>query len=404
MLPDEKKEIVNSTKIVVRLLNGLLRGCEFTLFEGNTLFLVTEENAVNEQHKGSVLPDNTIYIPAEQAESNFEIVVSDDETECVFLREMREESALGRIIAPNVIHYVGSLAFAWRHEHEHFTDTILNGVENDKLVENASLASDDKPASKSRWYAWTAIILIVGVLAVAGYVSLTQTQRQIDSVAALLDFAPDDYQIVYGHDKSLYIFAKNDKATDWAVQTLIRTPPRQHLNVVNVITEAERIGRWIESHWPTLKFHQIRLDDPRKPVIRVSKERTALTEKEKNVFIENVKKHFPYADAVIIEYLEDNTLKAIAEQGLKKMAPSYRVINTGDSITFVILGVIEDGMLENIKNYVNQYYQQWGERYVHFSVELKTDWFKDKSFKFGEQGYIKLGAGHWFFPNNPYQE
>lgn len=408
MLPGEEKITANNAEIVVRLLNGLLRGCEFTLAEGNTLFLVTEEDAINEQHKGSLLPDNTIYIPAEQMGGNFEIVVARDETRderCdVFLREMREDGAQGRLIAPNTIVYIEHLAFAWRHKHETFADDILSCVDNDATADSEQSASDATPVAKGRWYKWLAVIAIVGALSAAGYVSLTQTQRQIDSVSALLSFAPDDYQIVYGHDKALYIFARNDKAADWAVQTLIRNPPRQHLNVVSILTEEVRMARWVESHWPMLKFHQIRLNDPRQPVIRVSSERTSLTEKQKSDFIAEVKKHFPYAEHINIEFLEDKTVKAIAEQGLKQMALSYREINNGGSVTFVILGVIEDGMLERIKNYVNQYYQQWGARYVHFSVELKTDWFKDKSFKFGEQGYIKLGAGHWFFPNNPHQE
>lgn len=404
MLPGEEKEMTHSAKIVVRLLNGLLRGCEFTLLEGNTLFLVTEESAINEQHKGSLLPDNTIYIPVEQAEDNFEIVVTSDETVGVFLREMREESVLGRVIAPNDIIYVGSLAFAWRHENASFTDAILNGIDGDKTVKEDTDDVAYKQTIKKKWYRWSAILLLVSAVSLAGYVSLTQTQRQIDSVATLLNFAPEDYQIIYGNDKSLYIFSKNDKATDWAIQTLIRTPPSQHLQVVNVTTEEARIGRWVEHHWPAIKFHQIRLDNPKSPVIRVSKERTSLSEKERNLFIENIKKDFPYTDTINIEYLSDNTVKTIAEQGLKKMALSYRMVNSNDSVTFVILGVIEDGVLENIKNYVNQFYQLWGTRYVNFSIELRTDWFKDKSFKFGEQNYIKLGTGHWFFPNNQHQE
>ncbi|MGL9736009.1 MAG: PrgH/EprH family type III secretion apparatus protein [Symbiopectobacterium sp.] len=40
------------------------------------------------------------------------------------------------------------------------------------------------------------------------------------------------------------------------------------------------------------------------------------------------------------------------------MALSFHEIDNGDTITFVIFGVIDDGILESIKNFVNQYYQQ----------------------------------------------
>ncbi|WP_306461289.1 PrgH/EprH family type III secretion apparatus protein, partial [Pseudomonas fluorescens] len=42
--------------------------------------------------------------------------------------------------------------------------------------------------------------------------------------------------------------------------------------------------------------------------------------------------------------------------------------------------------------------QQWGERYVHFAIELKDDWLKGKSFQYGPQGYVKMTPSSWYFP------
>ena len=43
-------------------------------------------------------------------------------------------------------------------------------------------------------------------------------------------------------------------------------------------------------------------------------------------------------------------------------------------------------------------YLQWGDRYVHFAIELKDDWMKGKSFQYGADGYIKMTPSSWYFP------
>lgn len=398
MLLDEDRHIDKEKRIVVRLLNGVLRGCEFALLEGNTLFLSADEETISKQYNGTQMPENTIYIPAEQADVSFELIVKLGDSCDVYMREISDDVSAMIALSENEVITVGMQKFVWRNQHAEFSDVILSEEYSDSAKIQSSTTTDIVKNTKSVWYKTLAVFAFLSAVFVAGYGYLTGTQRQLDNVSTLLNFASDDYQIVYARDNWIYVFARSEKATDWAIQTMIRNPLRQQVNVVNAVSEEERISRWVETYWPALKFHQIRLSDPQHPVFRMSTERNELSEKARGDFIAALKEKFPYIDSVRLDNLEDKTIRSIANQGLKKMALSFREIDNGDTITFVIFGVIEDGMLESIKNFVNQYYQQWGGRYVHFSVELETDWFKDKSFKFGEQSYIKLGAGHWYFP------
>lgn len=398
MLLDEDRNIDKEKRIVVRLLNGVLRGCEFSLLEGNTLFLSTDEETISKQYNGTQMPDNTIYIPAEQTDVSFEIIVKRGDSCDVCMRELSDDGTTMIALSENEVITVGMQKFIWRNQHSEFSEEILFGEYPDSARVPSSTITEVARNTKSVWYKTLAAGVLLSAVFVAGYAHLTGTQRQLDNVSTLLNFASDDYQIVYARDNWIYVFAGSEKATDWAIQTMVRTPLRQQVNVVNIASEEARISRWVETYWPALKFHQIRLSDPQHPILRVSAERNELSEKVRDDFISALKEKFPYMDSVRLDNLEDKTIRSIANQGLKKMALSFREIDNGDTITFVIFGVIEDGMLESIKNFVNQYYQQWGGRYVHFSVELETDWFKDKSFKFGEQSYIKLGAGHWYFP------
>ncbi|QZN94797.1 PrgH/EprH family type III secretion apparatus protein [Symbiopectobacterium purcellii] len=398
MLLDEDRNIDKEKRIVVRLLNGVLRGCEFALLEGNTLFLSTDEKTISKQYNGTQMPDNTIYIPAEQTDVSFEIIVKLSDSCHVYMREISDDGSPMTALSENEVITVGMQKFAWRNQYSEFSDDILSGEYPDSAKAQASATAEVVKNTKSVWYASLAAVALLSAVFAAGYGYLTGTQRQLDNVSTLLNFASDDYQIVYARDNWIYVFAGSEKASDWAIQTMVRNPLRQQVIVVNIASEEERISRWVETYWPALKFYQVRLSDPQHPMLRISKERNELSEKVRGDFIAALKEKFPYMDSVRFDNLEDKTIRSIANQGLKKMALSFREIDNGDTVTFVILGVIEDGMLESIKNFVNQYYQQWGVRYVHFSVELETDWFKDKSFKFGEQSYIKLGAGHWYFP------
>ena len=84
--------------------------------------------------------------------------------------------------------------------------------------------------------------------------------------------------------------------------------------------------------------------------------------------------------------------------GLARQALPFRRHNHPDSVTFVIEGSLDDGELQRARQFVDGYYRQWGSRYVQFATELKDDWLKGKSFKYGNQGYVKMETGHWYFP------
>jgi len=69
-----------------------------------------------------------------------------------------------------------------------------------------------------------------------------------------------------------------------------------------------------------------------------------------------------------------------------------------NSITFTVQGALADTELQAVRDYVSGFYRQWGDRYVHFEIELHDDWLKGKSFQYGPQGYIKMTPSSWYFP------
>lgn len=108
MLLDEDRNIDKEKRIVVRLLNGVLRGCEFALLEGNTLFLSTDEKTISKQYNGTQMLDNTIYIPAEQADVSFEIIVKHGDSSEVSMREISNYGSPMTVLLENEVITVGA--------------------------------------------------------------------------------------------------------------------------------------------------------------------------------------------------------------------------------------------------------------------------------------------------------
>lgn len=403
---NETVEPINT--VVVRLLSGLLRGCEFTLPLGKTLFLVNDEDTIKQQHQGTVLADNTIFIPARDNGCNFELLVSDDDAQPVILREIQEvddldqeESIPEKAIPANEIITVGEQKLAWRNSNDVFSDEIL-GELGDKDIPPTDTQNDEElnPPVKHSWWKWLVIFIILGCFLFASYIYLTETQRQISSVSDFLDGGVGHYNIVSGKDKKIYIIASNNKSAEWATQSMVRVPQPYHTQVLASGTEALRIGKWIESNWPYVILQRIILDNPKQPVLELSSERTKLNELDRKNLIASVTSIIPYADNVVIKKVSDKRIKMLARDGLEKMALSFTEIKNSNSVTFVIRGAIEDGELERIKSFITEYHKVWGMKYVQFALELKNDWLKGKSYKYGEQGYVKLAPGHWYFPRD----
>ncbi|WP_279051188.1 PrgH/EprH family type III secretion apparatus protein [Cedecea davisae] len=401
---EERENNEPRRQLVVRLLNGMLRGCEFTLVSGKTLFIISDEQAIRQQHHGTILPDSTIYIPAKKSDSNFEILVPEEEEQPVILRVIQEYNSTENTFPADTIVTVGGQKLAWREMQDCFsTDILAEPTDEFTDINNMAVEPGPRPPKKQWWKALIALG-IVGCISFAGYTYLTETQRQITSVADFLNNPDGNYQIIYGNDKIIYVLAENDKSAQWAIQSMVRSPQPYRTKVLTIGSEEQRIGKWVESNWPQVKFHRIRLVEVKHPVLEISIERTKLSDVERNKFISSLIKNVAYADSISISEVSDKKIKSLAADGLNKMAMSFTEINNGNSVTFIIRGAIEDGELERLKEFITNFYQAWGGGYIQFALELKNDWLKGKSYKYGSQGYVKLSPGHWYFPRSLHKE
>lgn len=388
-------------KIVFKLINGSLRGCEFLLPPGKTLFIVSGENEISHHNQGTISSENAIFIPSRNPGCNFEIIVSED-ANAVTLREIQEEGFHETITVPHEIFIVGDQKFAWRHEGEDFLGEAFFSSESEveKSSVSAKTEGEVQPASKFWWCKILFVLAILTCISYGAYTIITETDRKINSVSDYLSSSAGNYHVIYGKDKKIYIMAFSEQAAQWAIQTMVRSKKTEETQILTTRAEELRITKWIEANWAQVKSHRVILNNPEIPIIEISRERSRLDEKQQKDFIHSVLENMPYAKKCRVKKVSDARLKAKARDGLNKLAQTFAEMDNKESVTFVIQGAIEDGELERVKKFIKDYYQTWGGEYVQFAVELKDDRLKGKSFKYGDQGYIKISPGHWHFSGN----
>jgi len=87
-----------------------------------------------------------------------------------------------------------------------------------------------------------------------------------------------------------------------------------------------------------------------------------------------------------------------AKAGLERLGVAYERSGSSDSVNYAIQGNLTDIDLTRLHAFTSGFYRDFGMRYVIFSVVLKDDVLKGKSFKYGDSGYVKMAPQHWFFP------
>ena len=382
--------------IVIRLLNGILRGCEFELAAEKTLFIVGNEDSLLAQQHLPTLPENSIFVPMASGGINFEVHAEETLSDTLMLHELAVDGPANETPCTlNTVCHIGLLAFAIRRTEDTWSKEVTS-----YLQAAPQPPRDPLPLVKKRGFRHLLIAITAALLggSVLFFYPWDITQRQIISLSDVLGDKTSKYQILSGRDHQLYVIANNERDTSWARQAIVRSDFSKQAQALSQQDEAQRIRTWLAENEPGLNYHRLILDKPLKPQLVLSQERNALSPEARGSLASKLKIELPYASNVDIVSASDQSIAQQAQDGLERLATPFTRINNPDSVTFVIQGALADSELQSIRTFVDDYYRQWDGRYVQFAIELKDDWLKGKSFKYGNQGYVKMTTQHWYFP------
>lgn len=376
---------------VLRVFNGPLQGCEFDLAQPRTLFVVGSEATFCSIEQPLSVPQDAIYIPLECGGRNFEVLLDDNGCSGCVVRILGDEGVVDRVIPFQSLENISELLIAVRPLDEVWrSELLIRGPAVLAATEPARV-----PGTVSRRVAVGAVLAIMAGLAMFGWYASRPTP--VSSVEALIAGGNNSMVVVYGRDRAIYVFADSERDAAWGRQVLVRNG-YSATQVMTTYDERRRLESLVSSLAPQLAYHRMDLSDPLVPQLRVSRQRSLLPPGLQRRLESALVAVAPYAREIKIVHSDDDELLHLAEQGLQRLALPFTRHTHADGVTFTVEGSLEDAELQALGDFVTAFGQQWGERYVHFAIELKDDWLKGKSFQYGPQGYIKMTPSSWYFP------
>lgn len=379
---------------IVRLLNGILKGCEYPLSVGKTLFISADCDQLESEGAFPSFPADCVLIPADGGGVNFELICAATPDHGVLLRRLDDSGAEDVPLVSNQPIILGALALVVRSADEKWTHEVLN-------YQQVTPAAPVKPkaAGRAKWVLIAVAAMVCAALMVSQLNSTDARAREIVALTQQLGDEPGKYRMFPGRDGVLYVLADNERDAAWGRQSLVRLKSSQSIKINSHQDEKQRIEHWLSHNYPKLNLHKLQFENPTEPLLMVSRQRGQLTEAQRVDIRRGLMQQLPYAEDIRFSEVDDDIVAAQAEEGIKKLAVNYTRIDNQDSVTFVINGTINDGERQRIRYFVEEYDRQWNGKYVQFAIELKDEWLKGKSFKYGHDGYVKMTPGHWYFPS-----
>jgi len=372
---------------VLRILNGPLQGCEFPISEPRTLFIVAPLNLLGDAKCPVSVPADAIFVPLEHGGCNFEVLLDESGVQVRLL----DESAQARHLVFQRSEHVGGLHIGL-HAHDQRWEPEHVALQPGPLHQDVARRWPRKTFVKwlSGGLALSLLVASVGVWSVPVHAPETDVRQLIAGASA-------EVEVVHGRDKTVYVFVASERDAGWSRQVLMRNNLLS-AKVLVMDQERRRLEKLLVDHDPQLAWHSLDLKNPSIPRLLVSAQRNVLSPDAQTRLLEVVLQAAPYARDVAVQMQDDHLLADLAEQGLQRLSLGFNRVEYGDSVTFAVAGNLQDSELAAARHYVDGFYRQWGDRYVHFTVELKDDSLKGKSFQTGPQGFIKTTSSSWHFP------
>ncbi|WP_082203834.1 PrgH/EprH family type III secretion apparatus protein [Winslowiella iniecta] len=380
---------------VIRFMNTLLVGCEYVIREERTTYIVADRHTLESVQQNTDDPA-TIYVLDDRINTRFDILFS----AAMSLPQLvtgNESQAVTRSVNFHQLINVDEVHFVLRPEYSEWQQPLEEVSRSEEASDNDIFAPAKVPHKP--WKKML-LLLLLAVMGLSGcYLLYDRNECEINSVTLALGGKPQEFNSFVGGDGRIYIFARTAQSSNRAWQSLIKNPDSRDVTVLNAKAEEEKISREIMARWPQVRFHGIRFDDPAKPEIILSQERAEMIPvAQLNNISAKLSMLFSWVKVFTFSYISDNSIINTAEQGILSITPYFNKRQNADSVTFSVVGKINDSELNAIKDIVTDFRKQWSGGYIQFDIKLEEDRLKGKSWRYGADGYVKTAAEQWFFP------
>lgn len=403
---DDQGQDRSGSGFVFKVLGGSLNGIEFSL-EPQDYFIYVGDGQTEQDSLARA--ERTLHIPTNGARDNFIVQLSSLADDVQFsVTVCGQAGQQNQLLMLNSVCEVEGVYFAVRRAGQSWSDEVRQGVPVPVALSHPSAqVAADQPLTQARpsggrgrFLRYALLLVLVGLVAAAGwrYNRAGRGPDPVVSAAGELQKLVGDrpgYSLHPGRGGVKYLFASNLNQSQWVQQALVRENFTSHWRVVTPKAEVTRLSAILEQN--NIAFYAIRLSDPAHPVLLLSSTRSrtdaASLAHVNQVFLDAA----PYANDLNIVLYEDAQVLDKAQQGLKALGIEYQILQSESAVTLSTWIPSADVDLNVFSRFVSDFYQNWGQNYVKFSVDIREDTMKGRSFKYGQEGVVTMNKSHWSF-------
>ena len=391
----------NKMPIVLRLLNTAMSGCEYPLTQ-KTLFIVAGEEKLASVAGNYTLHETSqvFYIPGPEGDAsiNFEIELPSTLSCLVRIRELSETETKEHEVEFQKAVQIGGVTFALRHENDSWDDGILNHNSAEKIN---TLSAEN---NRMKVAVAAGIILLIGLITAGSLLWLNSQNRQLTTLSEQISPGVTDFRIFNGRNGTKYVLVSSERDYHWVKQSLVKMPTDFPVQVLTRKSLEDQLSQRLNRQWPELGIRRLDFNDAGQPCIVLGSQHRAMTAEQQQEIQSALQAQLFWKEKVIVLRQDDRQLEAAADKVTASVRGSVEKIRLADKLTYRITGELDDAQLQNLKEGITNFDALWGHGYVNFIISQKHDWLKDKSFKYGDDGYIKIKPGHWYFSKPTFQE
>jgi len=388
---------------VFKVLSGALNGIEFTL--GKQDYFVCVGDAKGQQQNLN-FAERTLYLPSTESSNNFILNLGgqpdEGKFEVTICYPSHQET---RNLDFNNVCEIEGVYFAIRPENTEWSEQVKKGVlPTPALITDSVIISPQADTAYEQPRNWKVILSVIVLLTVmtAGTAVGWKYLHSRPTFSALASTQFEQlvgeragYIVEVGSDDINYLFASTVQQAEWAHQAIIRKKLTDTWRVVTPQSEETRIAALLDRH--NIAFFAVRFLDPGEPTLLLSSTRNKTDDATLAHIRQIMTLALPYARNVNILLYSDDDVLDKAQQGLRALGFEYQTIKSDTGVTLSSGMPSVDVHLSEFSRYVSQFYRTWGQRYIHFSADMRDDFLKDKSYKYGDDGFITMSKSHWLF-------
>lgn|GEM_PF-5160830 len=196
---------------------------------------------------------------------------------------------------------------------------------------------------------------------------------------------------------SIYVLTKTQPEAEWSEKALRKSNVARS-NSVSILAETAEISRMrkiLAEH--VIPFFDIKFTSAFTVKLLLSQERSARIQNIDQSIQKLLATKFPYLKSINIQRISDKTVLSNAIDRLRSLGVYSEKDISPNHVTLSISGEIDDFQLNTLRRQVDEFYDQYGDEYVKFVVNLNEDPLRNRTFKSGPDSYVVVPGNHWLY-------